>query len=87
MKCFWSSVQREAARQLQIVRDVVIGLAKSGIGIQNVGILAEEIIVPFIVQTGDADWDRCNALAASPSRYQLTCIRIGRSRTPPTGNC
>ena len=37
-------------RQLQIVTDVVIGLAEPGIGIQRIGILAEEIIVTLIVE-------------------------------------
>ena len=42
-----------AAGQLQIVGDVVIGLAEPRIGIQRIGILAEEIIVTLIVEAGD----------------------------------
>src|SRR6185437_2405711 len=40
----------QTSRQLQIVQNIVIGLAKSRIGIQCVGILTEEVVVTFVVQ-------------------------------------
>src|SRR6185312_8405601 len=40
----------QAADQLHIVRDVIVGLAKCGVGIQRVGILIEEVVVPLVVQ-------------------------------------
>ena len=32
-----------------------------------IGILAEEIIVSFIVQTGEMDWGRCKSMVPTPS--------------------
>ena len=40
----------QAGRQFQIGEDIVIGLAERGIGIERIGILAEKIIVTFIVE-------------------------------------
>ena len=40
----------QTRRQLQIAEDIVIGLAEPGIGIQRIGILAEEIIVPLLLR-------------------------------------
>ena len=43
----------QTAGQFQILRDVVIGLTEARIGIQHIGILAQEIIVAFIVEAGE----------------------------------
>ena len=43
----------QAAREFQIRRDVVIGFTETGIGIQHIGILAQEVIVTFIVEAAD----------------------------------
>ena len=61
----------QAARQLQIWRDIVIGLAEPGIGIQHVRILAQEIIVPLIVETARSDWDRYTGTVAVAFGAQL----------------
>ena len=42
-----------AAGQFHFACYIVISLAETGIGIQHIGILAEEIIVTFIVQFGE----------------------------------
>ena len=42
----------QTACQLQIGEDIVISLAKTRIGIQRIGILTQEIIVPFVVKAG-----------------------------------
>ena len=43
----------QSAGQFEIVEDIVIDLAESGIGIEHIWILTEEIIVPLIVQIID----------------------------------
>ena len=43
----------DAAGQFQVGRDIVIGLTESGIGIQDIGILAQKIIVPLIVEAAE----------------------------------
>ena len=48
----------QAAGQFQIRRDVVIGLAEPGIGIEHVRILAQEIIVALDRSGCGSDWDR-----------------------------
>src|SRR6185437_10743180 len=42
----------QAARQLQVWRDVVINLAEQRVGIQIVGVLAEEVVMALIVERG-----------------------------------
>ncbi len=43
----------QATRQLHVIGNVIIDLAKAGIGIQRIRVLAEEIIVTIIVKTGN----------------------------------
>src|SRR6185437_16191583 len=43
----------QTARELQIVEDVVIYLAEARIGIEQIGILAEEIVMPRIIEAID----------------------------------
>src|SRR6185437_15767019 len=46
----------QAARQLQVWRDVVINLAEQRVGIQIVGVLAEEVVMALIVERGYGIW-------------------------------
>ena len=39
----------EAAGQFHIVQNIVISLTKARIGIEHIGILAKEIVVPCVV--------------------------------------
>src|SRR6185312_10867829 len=43
----------QAAGEFQIVRDVIISLAKRGVGIERVGILATEVIVTVAIEAAD----------------------------------
>ena len=60
----------QSAGQFQIGRDIVIGLAKTGIGIQHIRILAEEIIVTLIVQLRDRIGIDIAAAAASRTMWR-----------------
>ena len=72
----------QTGRQLQIAEDIVIGLAERGIGIQRIGILAQKIIVPLIVQMRD----RVGIdIGASVCRGAVLCGANGFTSTNPPG--
>jgi len=76
--------------QLKIFYDIVIDLAETGIGVQCVGILAEEIIVTFIVEVRNRVW--VDIVAAEntlrycriwgPETANQTILIVGYARNP-----
>jgi hypothetical protein len=56
-----------ARRQFEIVRDVVIGLAERRVGIEHIGVLAYEIVVPLIVEAADRIGIDVSALQGLPA--------------------
>src|SRR6185437_15156679 len=41
----------QSTYQLQLRNNLIIGFAKSGIGIEHIGVLAQKIVMAFIIQT------------------------------------
>ncbi len=39
----------DTARELQVIENIIIGLAEPGVGIEDIGIAAEKIIVARVV--------------------------------------
>ncbi len=56
----------QTGRELQIAEDVVVNLAEPCIGIQRIGILAQEVIVSLVVEAAERDWDRYTCRRSRP---------------------
>src|SRR5580692_1145699 len=71
----------QAGSELHIIEDVVIGLPERSIGIQHIGILAEEIVVPLVVQM--LQIVRVDILALHLPFHAYLCV-LERIRIPKT---
>ena len=72
----------QTRRQLQIFQDIVIGFAETSIGIKRVRILAEEIIVSFIVELRKRIGIDIDTSALRSSPYSVSRIGIGDLKPP-----
>ena len=81
MKCLLVFCPTQAACQLQIAGDGIIGLTKARIGIQLIRILAQKIIVAFIVEAGDRIRINIHAvlIRLPAAAYRICILKSGGS--------